>query len=278
MSLFIFSELTIREAQRRRILIVALIMGVAFLLLFAVAFHYVYLQMEKDGVTDGTQGELVVGFLLMAGLYAANLLVMIIAVLISVTAISGEIDSHTIDALITKPVRRWEVVLGKWLAFAMLLIIYMLFLAGGLMLVVQLRAGYTLKNIPYGLALMALQTLIILTLTIAGGTRLSTLANGVFAFTLYAIAFLGGWVEQIGALFRNEAAVDIGIVTSLIMPSEILWKKAQSIFQPQLVSTPFAAGPFAISSQPSDLMIAYGIFYLLVFLLFAMWSFSTRDL
>jgi Cu-processing system permease protein len=268
----------VREAQRRRILIVALIMGLAFLLLFAVGFHYVYLQMEKDGVTGGQQGEIITSFMLTAGLYAANLLIMVIAVLVSVTTISGEIDSHTIDALITKPVRRWEVVLGKWLAFAVLLAIYTLFLAGGLMFIVYLRAGYSLDNVPAGIALMVLQALIILSITIAGGTRLSTLANGVLAFTLYAIAFLGGWVEQIGALFRNEAAVDIGILTSLIMPSEILWKKAQSIFQPQLTSNPYTAGPFAISSQPSDLMIIYGAIYMIFFLVFAMWSFTTRDL
>ena len=278
MSFLIFSELTIREAQRRRILFVALIMGLVFLILFAAGFHYVYLQMEKDSIVDSRQGELIIGFLLTAGLYAANLLIMIIAVLVSVTTISGEIDSHTIDTLITKPVRRWEVVFGKWLAFAFLLILYILFLAGGLMLIVYLRSGYTLSNLLAGLALMVLQALIILSLTIAGGTRLSTLANGVLAFTLYAIAFLGGWVEQIGALFRNEAAVDIGIVTSLIMPSEIVWKKAQSIFQPQLAATPYAAGPFAVSSQPSDLMIVYGVLYLLFFLFFAMWSFSRRDL
>lgn len=277
MSLFTFSELTLREAQRRRILIVALIMGFAFLLLFAVGFHYVYLQMEKEGVV-AEQGQIITGFLLTAGLYAANLLVMVIAVLVSVTTISGEIDSHTIDALITKPVRRWEVVLGKWLAFAALLAVYTLFLAGGLMLIVYARSGYAQNNIPAGLSLIILQALIILSITIAGGTRLSTLANGVLAFTLYAIAFLGGWVEQIGALFRNEAAVDIGIVTSLIMPTEILWKKAQTLFQPQLTSNPYTAGPFAVASQPSDLMITYGILYMLFFLLFAMWSFSTRDL
>ncbi len=278
MSLFIFTELTLREAQRRRILIVALIMGLAFLLLFAVGFHYVYRQMETDGVTGSRQEEIITSFLLTAGLYAANLLIMVIAVLVSVTTISGEIDSHTIDALITKPVRRWEVVLGKWLAFAVLLAVYTLFLAGGLMLIVYLRTGYTLNNVPAGIALMVLQALIILSITIAGGTRLSTLANGVLAFTLYAIAFLGGWVEQIGALFRNEAAVDIGILTSLIMPSEIMWKKAQSIFQPQLTSNPYTAGPFAISSQPSDLMIVYGALYMIFFLLFAMWSFTRRDL
>lgn len=277
MSLLIFSELTIREAQRRNILLVALLMGLAYLALFAVGFHYVYLQMQRDGVS-GTQAEVITGFLLTAGLYAANLLVTIIAVLVSVTTISGEIDSHTIETLITKPVRRWEVVLGKWIAFAVLLIIYMLFLAGGLMLSVYLRTGFLFQNLALGLAIMILQALIILSLTIAGGTRLSTLANGVLAFTLYAIAFMGGWIEQIGALFRNEAAVDIGIVTSLIMPSEILWKKALTLFQPTMASMPYTAGPFAVVSQPSDLMVAYGLLYMLAFLFFAMWSFSRRDL
>jgi ABC-type transport system involved in multi-copper enzyme maturation permease subunit len=203
---------------------------------------------------------------------------MVIAVLVSVTTISGEIDSHTIETLITKPVRRWEVVLGKWLAFAGLLTVYVLFLAGGLMVIVYLRAGFVFTNLGLGLAMMILQALIILSITIAGGTRLSTLANGVLAFTLYAIAFMGGWVEQIGALFRNEAAVDIGIVTSLIMPSEILWKKALTLFQPSMASMPLTAGPFAVASQPSDLMVAYGVIYMVGLLLLAMWSFSRRDL
>ena len=47
-------------------------MGLAFLLLFAVAFHYVYLQMEQDNVTGGQQGELITGFLLTAGLGNAS--------------------------------------------------------------------------------------------------------------------------------------------------------------------------------------------------------------
>lgn len=277
MAIFIFSKLTVREAQRRHILLVALLMGLAYLALFAAGFHYISLQIMRDGVS-GPQTEIIVGFLLTAGLYAANLLVMVIAVLVSVTTISGEIDSHTIETLITKPVRRWEVVLGKWLAFAAMLSVYVLFLAGGLMLIVYLRAGFTFRNLGWGMALMILQALIILSISIAGGTRLSTLANGVLAFTLFAIAFMGGWVEQIGALFRNEAAVDIGIVTSLIMPSEILWKKALTLFQPSLANMPFSAGPFAVASQPSDLMIVYGVVYTAVLLLLAMWSFSRRDL
>lgn len=277
MAVFIFANLTIREAQRRRILWVALIMGIVFLAMFGIAFHEVFGSFENGGPV-GEEREIITGVLLTMGLYAADLLVTIIAVLISVTAISGEIESHTIESLVTKPVRRWEMVLGKWLAFAILLSVYIIFLAGGLMLIVYLRSGFLLKSIIPGLGLMILQTWVILSISIAGGTRFSTLANGVLAFALYSIAFLGGWVEQIGALFRNEAAVNIGILTSLIMPGEIVWRKALSLFQPRFASTPYLAGPFAMSSQPSDLMIYYAFFYTIGLLALAMWSFSRRDL
>ncbi|MDX1416948.1 MAG: ABC transporter permease subunit [Candidatus Promineifilaceae bacterium] len=277
MMTLIFSQLTIREAQRRRILWVGLLMGFAFLALFGIAFHFVFQQMEIDG-TSGEQREILTGVMLTAGLYATNLLVTIMAVLISVTTISGEIESHTIESLVTKPVHRWQPVLGKWLAFALLLVIYVVFLAGGLMLVVYLRSGFLFQNIFLGLSMIVLQSWIVLSVSIAGGTRLSTLANGVLAFALYSFAFLGGWVEQIGALFRNEAAVNIGIFTSLLMPGDILWKKALVMFQPRFASTPYLAGPFAVSSQPSDMMIIYALIYTFGLLALAMWSFTRRDL
>jgi ABC-type transport system involved in multi-copper enzyme maturation permease subunit len=98
------------------------------------------------------------------------------------------------------------------------------------------------------------------------------------AFMIYGIAFLGSWTEQIGALFENQTAVNIGIVTSLIMPSEALWKKALALFQPGFASSPVMAGPLAVTSQPSDLMIGYAVAYMVALLALALWSFSRRDL
>jgi hypothetical protein len=146
------------------------------------------------------------------------------------------------------------------------------------MLIVYVRSGYVVENLWAGLGLMVLEGLAVLSLTLAGGTRLSTLANGVVAFMLYGVAFIGGWVEQIGALLRNETAVDIGIVASLIMPSEMLWKKALALFQPVLANNPLNVGPFAVASEPSTLMLAYGGFYVVALLALALWSFSVRDL
>jgi hypothetical protein len=114
--------------------------------------------------------------------------------------------------------------------------------------------------------------------SIAGGTRLSTLANGAVALMLFGIAFIGGWVEQIGALMRNETAANIGIVTSLIMPTEVLWRKATSILEPESVAGLEFATPFSIGSEPSDLMIIYSVFYVVALVAVAIWLFANRDL
>ena len=79
-------------------------------------------------------------FLLMAGMYVVNFLTAMMTVLTSVDTLSGEISSGTIHTLVSKPVRRWEIVLGKWLGFAGMLTLYLLLMAGGVMLIVYLRS------------------------------------------------------------------------------------------------------------------------------------------
>lgn len=277
MTVLIFAELTIRETQRRKVLWLALLLAAGFLGIFGLGLHLIFREIEQIGVTID-EIEIGLGALLSAGLYMVNFLVVVMALLLSVTAVSGEIDSHTIEALVTKPVHRWEIILGKWLGFAIIIAVYTLLLAGGLILLYQWRTNFAVSNIPAGLSLMLLQGLLVLSLTLLGGTRLSTLANGVVAFMLVGIAFIGGWVEQIGSLLQNETAVDIGIVTSLIMPTEILWRQVLALLQPRVTTSPFAAGPFVVLSQPSDLMIGYAVVYTAVLLLLSLASFSHRDL
>lgn len=251
-------------------------MGLLFLIVFGLGFHFVYVDVTKS--LPAGEFELPFLFLTIAGVYATNFLVVMVSVLISVSTISGEIESHTIECLLTKPIRRWELLLGKWLGYAAIILIYVLLLPGGVMLIVYFRAGFSLNNVPAGLMMIYIEGLVALSVSMVGGTRLSTLANGALAFMLFGIAFVGGWIEQIGALLRNETAVNIGIVSSLVMPTEILWKKASILFEPQLSLGFEFAGPFGVSSQPSDLMIAYSITYVIALMGLAVLLLSTRDL
>ena len=117
----------------------------------------------------------------------------------------------------------------------------------------------------------------LLTLALAGGTRLSTLANGITVFGLYGLAFVGGWMEQIGTFAGNATARYIGIGASLLVPSESLWQLASHHMQPPLVRD-MGMGPFSPQSVPSPAMVAWAAAYILVVLAAALRLFHTRDL
>jgi Cu-processing system permease protein len=177
---------------------------------------------------------------------------------------------------VTKPVRRWQVLLGKWLGYAAMISLYLGLLAGGILVAAYLLVGYLPPNPLAGVALLVLEALVLLSLSLLGGTRLSTLTNGVLLFMLYGLAFIGAWVEQIGSILQSHAAVNIGILTSLLMPVEALWRRAAYLMQPPILSG--LPSPFSGVSPPSTAMVLYALTYAALALALAMWSFGRRDL
>lgn len=273
------SQLTIHEALRKRVLLAALLLGLAFLVIFALGFYFMNREVISTPRGPETQAQraLIYIFLTMAGLYAVNFLMVMMAALLPVDTLSGEIRSGAIQSLVTKPLRRAEVVLGKWLGFWVILAGYLALMAGGVLLIVGVISNTTPPNIWIGMGLMLLEATLLLTLSIAGGTRLSTLANGVFVFGLFGLAFIGGWIEQIGALFANETARNVGILTSLLVPSEALWQLAAYNMQPALMRD-LTLTPFSPASVPSGAMVVWAVGYTVLALLLGVWSFQTRDL
>jgi len=276
-NLLIIAELTFREARRRKILWVALGLGLVFVGLYALGFYQFFIDVMRR--SQGRNIFLDSGFntFVMAGLYVVSFLGVMLAVLTSVATLPGEISSHTMQALAAKPIRRGEIVLGKWLGLALMLTCYILLLAGGVIAVTWIISGYIPPNALAGAPLIALQALVMLTLCILGGTRLSTVANGVVAFMLYGIAFVGGWIETIGSFSHSEVAVDIGIISSLLVPSEAMWKMASYAMQPPVVRD-LGVSPFSMAICPSTAMLIYAFGYILVLLVLAVRSFSRRDL
>jgi ABC-type transport system involved in multi-copper enzyme maturation permease subunit len=274
----VIAKLTFREASRRWILWVALLLGIAFLIIYALGFNEIDNDIRRRaGSMPTVQQNEIYNFMVMAGMYAVNFLTVMMAVLTSVDTLSGEIASGTIHTLVSKPVRRWEILFGKWLGFAAMLMAYLLLMGGGVVAVVYLISGYTPPNVLRGLALMGFNVLLLLSVSFMGGAWLSTLANGVLVFGLYGLAFIGGWIEQIGALLSNQTAINIGVVCSLIFPSEAIWKRAAFEMQSPLGAA-IGFSPFVTNSVPSLLMVAYAGLYLLAALGLALRQFQRRDL
>jgi ABC-type transport system involved in multi-copper enzyme maturation permease subunit len=286
MSAFTIARLTFREASRRWILWVALLLGVIFLVIFGLGFNSIYREMQLD-TSPSAQVPIseLYNFFLMAGLYVVNFMSVLMAVLTSVDTLSGEIASGTIHTIVSKPVRRWEVVVGKWLGYAGMLSLYLLLMAGGVMAIIYLISGYVAPNPLRGLGMIWLNILLLLGVTLLGGSMLSTLTNGVLVFGLYGLAFLGGWIEQFAwfmsmanPIWNVRPAITIGILCSLILPSEALWRRAAYEMQSPIVSAFGGFSFFSSGSVPSPLMVVYALVYAVVVLLLTIRQFNKRDL
>jgi Cu-processing system permease protein len=271
------AHLTLHEARRRKILLAALMFGLAFLALFATGFYFMNRNLQGKQAVSMLQRRLVLNTFAMAGLYAINFLMIMTAVLMPVDTLSGEIGSGAIQTLVTKPLRRSEVVLGKWLGFWIILWMYLALMAGGVLLVARVIGGVIPPNVGRGLPLMGLEGTLLLTLSIAGGTRLSTITNGVVVFGLYGLAFIGGWMEQIGTLVGNSTARYIGIIASLLVPSESLWQLAAYQMQPALLRD-LNLTPFSPASVPSQSMVFWAAGYTVAAFGVALWQFRARNL
>ncbi len=276
----IVARMTFREAIRRRIVLVGLVLGVLFLIIFSIGFHMIHGAIMAENPTGPMSRVFrseAANFLLMAGLYAVAFLSVAMGALLSADTLAGEISSGTIQTVVTKPVRRSDIVIGKWLGFAGLLGLYSLLMSGGTALSVYLQAGYLPDNLLAGLSLIYLESLMAMTVALACSSAMPALATGGLVFGLYGLAFIGGWIEQIGAIFANQTAVQVGIVSSLIIPTEALWRRAAYLMQSPL-SSALQMTPFSTISVPSALMVVYAFIYLLVMLWIAVNIFQHRDI
>jgi ABC-type transport system involved in multi-copper enzyme maturation permease subunit len=282
MTTIVIARLTFQEARRSKILLVGIILTSLFLGVFGLGFYLIRQEMvdqaSRIGRPDLLEMNEIFSFLLMSGFYVVNFMAVMMSVLTSVGTLSGEIYSGTIHTLVSKPVRRWEIVFGKWVGYIVLLTLYLLILAGGVLVLVYIISGYSPPNMVRGLVYLWINMALMLSVSILGGARLSTLTNGVLVFGLFGISFVGGWIEQIGSFIDNQTAVNVGILSSLLMPSEALWKRLAFELQSPLVSALGGFSPFSASSVPSPVMIFYAVFYMLVALFLAMRIFQTRDL
>jgi Cu-processing system permease protein len=274
-TVLLMAKVTFVEAARRRILWIAGLAGAAFLALFWAALHSVLQSMSpRVAPVNRLEG---VGMMTMMVLYAGSMMTSLMATLIACDTLSGEIASGTIHAIATKPVHRWCLVLGKWIGFAGMLTLYVLLIEGGTILIAWMEARRVTPHTPAALSLLWLQAIVLLGVTMLCSTRLSSLTSGACTLGLYGLAFVGGWIEQFGAIRQIKTCTDLGILASLIMPSDALWRRVAFKVQPPILG---AAGvsPFSSSAVPSTAMVVYAALYAMVALAIASIIFERRDL
>src|ERR1035438_4999196 len=162
MNVWIMAGVTFREAARKRILWTGLIAGVGFLVVFGVGLHLQIADFRAS--TPAFVRYQILSGMLMVGLYTVDLLAVVMTILTSVDTIAGEISSGTIHPIATKPMARWQILVGKWLGFAGMLAVYVAIMFGGLVAVTFKMADMSPQHPVQGGLLIYLECLVALSI------------------------------------------------------------------------------------------------------------------
>ncbi|HXI15270.1 MAG TPA: ABC transporter permease [Chloroflexota bacterium] len=286
------ANLTFREAVRRKALYGAIGMTIVFLALYGWGIDAAMREMAGDTGTAGIQRQaaelgidttiLAVGQLFVAGLFAVSNIASLLAIFMAAGTIAQEVDQGTLYAIVSKPVARWQVVVGKWLGGAAMLAVYVTVTSLAAAAIVYWRAGFLSDKLPQGILLLIAKAALLYSITMLGSAVMPAITAGIVMFILYSVTNVTGLLEQVGQGLQIESLVQVGIFGGLVLPADALWRMAAHTVQPP---NPLLAlgirtmiGPFMVLHPPSIWMGVYAVGYMAAALGTAIWRFSRRDL
>jgi len=130
------------------------------------------------------------------GLTAVSLFGLVIAIFIGIGLVSKEIEKRTLYTVLSRPVRRWEFIVGKFFGLAGTLVVNTFFMAIGVFGALLYVAHHYHKPdawILVALYFIVLQFLIICSLALLFSSFSSPLLSAVFAFSLFVIGSFAGF-------------------------------------------------------------------------------------
>jgi ABC-2 type transport system permease protein len=287
--------LTIREAARRRLFLVLVLITAACVALSAWGFSQVRDAILSSGEglggveAGGLTGELALTFifaqLLILVTFMFSFILALSAVFIAAPVIAGELESGIALTILARPIGRTTYLVGKWLGIAILVCVYATLSGIVELAVVGALTGYVPPDPAYALVYLCGQALVLLTLTILFSTRLSAITAGVACLAVFGLAWIGGIIGGIGTALGQPTIGQVGELSRLLLPTDGLWRGVVYHLEPREIllvvdqAGPLtAAFPFVVDAPPSTSFALYVIAWFAVVLGLAALSFRRREI
>jgi ABC-type transport system involved in multi-copper enzyme maturation permease subunit len=271
--------LTLQEAARRRVLRSLAVLTVVLLTLSAWGFSRI--DAEFGGLTSG-EARLAAATVLNLVMFGLSLIAALGTAFLAGPTLSGEIESGIALAVTARPVRRSAILLGKWLGLVAFGSGFVAVAGLAQLLIVRAAVGYWPPEPVTGLALLAGQATVLLTLGLLLSTVISPMASGIVAVGLFGATWIAGVIGNLGAAFGNAGVARVGTVSQMLLPTDGLWRGAMRSFQdPTLLAQfgeAFEGNPFLSVAPLTVTYLAWTAVWTALVLGFAGLSFQRRDL
>ena len=190
---------TTKEAIGQPVFTVAIVIGIVLLLAFIVIPYNTFgedVKMLKD-----------------SGLTLIKVLALLVVVWTASVAVADEIEGRTALTVLSKPLRRWQFIVGKFAGLVLVALLVFMILGGVLMATTSLKVVYDAREsskmdpvwrecademitVVPGLALSLLETGLMAAVSLAVSTRLGMVPNLIVCFAVYTLGHLVPLIVQ----------------------------------------------------------------------------------
>lgn len=277
--------MTLQEAVRKRTFIVMGVVTFLYLVFWTIMLNY----FPNSSVTHG-MGEqfrpFAIQMVTKMGFQFSSMLIALLTIMLGSGAVAAELESGLIQGILTRPVHRYQYILGKLGGLVILACIYatllfFLILAIGALFGLSTITGLAFSQIISGWLLYLLLPVVLLCLTLFGSVVLKAVPAGILMIFIYILGNVGGMVEMIGLYMNNNSVIGMGIFISLISPFQTIYSTMERIMLPSsgLAGSVMSAAGLSTGGQPASVwMFVYIAIYMIGFAALAIQKFSRKDI
>jgi ABC-2 type transport system permease protein len=285
-AIWIIARLTVAEAARRRILWVLLALTVASVLLTTWGVERLVTLARAESDTNEIEIQIGVSQVLILVAFMFSFVLAMTAAFLGAPAIAGELESGIAHSMLARPIRRADLVVGRWVGLVAIVIAYAA-LSGLLeMWAVRFVSGYLPPNPLLAVAFLSAQAIVLLSFAMLLSTRLPAIASGAVCVVLFGLGWMAGVFAGVGRFFEAGPLVAVAEASRWLLPSDGLWRGTIYALEPSVVIAGIvgvggpraAANPFFAPTPPPLEFVAWSIVWIALILGLATVSLGRRDL
>lgn len=203
--------------------------------------------------------------LLNVGLGSINIFGVLIAIFVGIGLVNKEIEKKTIYTIVSKPVARYQFLVGKYLGLTLTLFVNTLIMAGGLLLVLFAQSVPIESMLFKALGLIFMEFMVITAVALLCSTFTSTTLSAIFTLAAYVIGHLTADLKTFGEKMDEGMRA---VVTGLyyILPNLERFNLKGNVIH-----------HIEVSGTDLLLIVVYGLTYVAFLLMSASIIFQRRD-
>jgi ABC-type transport system involved in multi-copper enzyme maturation permease subunit len=283
--ILVIAGLTLREIARRRVLWVLLVLSVLSVALVGWGVNGIVDMARAEGVEE-IQIRIAISQVLIMIAFMFSFVLAMSAAFLGAPAIASDVETGTVHAMLARPLQRAELLVGRWLGLAIVVGGYAA-LSGLLAIaVVGFVSGHQPPTPLVAVAFLAFQAVTVLTLALALGTRLPTMAAGAITVVLFGLGWFSGVLGSVAVALEAAPLAAISDVTRMLVPTDGLWRGVVYGLEPPMVLLAAAtagrgmmsANPFFADAPPPLPFVAWAVLWVILVLAAGALAFRRREL